>query len=694
MEVDHAVPVHKAAPDGVAIATLNATDSPAPEVASRYSSNSKDAYRERKRLKEIENARLEKIRQQEEAARVRAEVLAEKELRAGSTHPPTGHVDPSDTSTSSSTQSHPQSSHPGAHMAVDKPVHIDADVHAAEIRAFEERKRQKEAEEERKKKAADALERDRIKKEIEEERARKFGAAADTPVLTAAEKKAAYDEKQKEKQKEAWKLEQEANQRRLAELRAQLKEDKERKAALRAATAAASSSTSTSAASPTTTTSSSSSASYNTSTQSSSSAAHQHTASPTVSEPTIGVSSSEITSGDGLSSKSVAEQLAEARRARLGITKVTGTQAHAGSANYFAGLHDDDEDDEHLTIDQIKARNKARAGATAAPARPPAAHTHETHPPASAADPQPATMDSLRDLQQRRYEEQKKKEKEEEERRLRADRAARMLANTSSLATPSTSTTSPTSTSQSSSHPHSTADIPLETSSPDIPEEPTIISIRLPDGRIKRAGFKSSDPISAVHRYAASWLPLDSIFSLLIPVPRQEFNEENNHVTLQEVGLCPRGTLTVLTLQNRGTVRQAPPRPAHLERIMNMMNYEGNEMEATEELSNMSYEELLQLQERMGYVPTGLTNREITELPSSKYVPSEDGAFCVICQVDIEEGETIVSLPKCSHKFHKSCVEQWLKDHRSCPACRARIHIGSRVEGATADAPDTSSDEE
>lgn len=46
---------------------------------------------------------------------------------------------------------------------------------------------------------------------------------------------------------------------------------------------------------------------------------------------------------------------------------------------------------------------------------------------------------------------------------------------------------------------------------------------------------------------------------------------------------------------------------------------------------------------------------------------------CYICLIDYEEGDHIRVLP-CSHEFHMSCVDKWLKEvHRVCPLCRGNV---------------------
>mmetsp|Transcript_14693 Transcript_14693/g.27618 ORF Transcript_14693/g.27618 Transcript_14693/m.27618 type:complete len:919 (-) Transcript_14693:122-2878(-) len=48
---------------------------------------------------------------------------------------------------------------------------------------------------------------------------------------------------------------------------------------------------------------------------------------------------------------------------------------------------------------------------------------------------------------------------------------------------------------------------------------------------------------------------------------------------------------------------------------------------------------------------------------------NDDEHCCPICLVEYEVGDDIRCLP-CKHEFHKSCVDPWLRNNASCPACR------------------------
>uniref|UniRef100_A0AAY4ERN0 RING-type domain-containing protein n=1 Tax=Denticeps clupeoides TaxID=299321 RepID=A0AAY4ERN0_9TELE len=50
---------------------------------------------------------------------------------------------------------------------------------------------------------------------------------------------------------------------------------------------------------------------------------------------------------------------------------------------------------------------------------------------------------------------------------------------------------------------------------------------------------------------------------------------------------------------------------------------------------------------------------------------------CAVCIEGYKEGE-VVTVLTCSHFFHKSCIEPWLLEHRTCPMCKSDI-LGAKV---------------
>ncbi|KAI8542829.1 hypothetical protein RHMOL_Rhmol08G0169900 [Rhododendron molle] len=84
-------------------------------------------------------------------------------------------------------------------------------------------------------------------------------------------------------------------------------------------------------------------------------------------------------------------------------------------------------------------------------------------------------------------------------------------------------------------------------------------------------------------------------------------------------------------------------------------------------VDNMSYEELLELGDRIGYVNTGLKEDMIvqclkkTKLSDNLFslLPTEMERKCSICQEDYEGNDEVGKL-ECGHFYHIYCIKQWL----------------------------------
>lgn len=108
-------------------------------------------------------------------------------------------------------------------------------------------------------------------------------------------------------------------------------------------------------------------------------------------------------------------------------------------------------------------------------------------------------------------------------------------------------------------------------------------------------------------------------------------------------------------------------------------HYEEEDYDMNEDMEldvdDMSYEELLALEEQIGNVSTGLSEaeifwrikwyRHITFLSSS---PKEED-ICGICLDEYIEGQDIGELD-CCHKFHHDCIKKWLMQKNTCPMCK------------------------
>jgi hypothetical protein len=64
---------------------------------------------------------------------------------------------------------------------------------------------------------------------------------------------------------------------------------------------------------------------------------------------------------------------------------------------------------------------------------------------------------------------------------------------------------------------------------------------------------------------------------------------------------------------------------------------------------------------------------------------------CLVCLCDFEAKDTGRKLVKCSHLFHKECIDQWLTTGRnSCPLCREQGVDEKKTDEADAGTEDVS----
>ncbi len=45
---------------------------------------------------------------------------------------------------------------------------------------------------------------------------------------------------------------------------------------------------------------------------------------------------------------------------------------------------------------------------------------------------------------------------------------------------------------------------------------------------------------------------------------------------------------------------------------------------------------------------------------------------CSICLQNFNDNETL-KLLNCNHKFHKNCIDEWIKINKNCPICRENL---------------------
>ncbi|KAK2439597.1 RING/U-box superfamily protein [Trifolium repens] len=97
------------------------------------------------------------------------------------------------------------------------------------------------------------------------------------------------------------------------------------------------------------------------------------------------------------------------------------------------------------------------------------------------------------------------------------------------------------------------------------------------------------------------------------------------------------------------------------------------------DVDNMSYEQLLELGEKIGYVNTGLEKDEIEPyIRKTKLQFCEDASKhqvdkkCSICQEEYEADDEIGRL-NCDHMYHFQCIQQWVAHKNFCPVCKQQV---------------------
>ncbi|CAH9061170.1 unnamed protein product [Cuscuta epithymum] len=98
------------------------------------------------------------------------------------------------------------------------------------------------------------------------------------------------------------------------------------------------------------------------------------------------------------------------------------------------------------------------------------------------------------------------------------------------------------------------------------------------------------------------------------------------------------------------------------------------------DIDNMSYEELLELGDRIGNVSTGLREDEIAHCVRKTGPPlltnlrthmlTEAEKMCSVCQEEYEAHDEMGTL-KCGHFYHINCIKEWLLKKNACPICKS-----------------------
>ncbi|XP_056174669.1 E3 ubiquitin-protein ligase MBR2 [Syzygium oleosum] len=110
--------------------------------------------------------------------------------------------------------------------------------------------------------------------------------------------------------------------------------------------------------------------------------------------------------------------------------------------------------------------------------------------------------------------------------------------------------------------------------------------------------------------------------------------------------------------------------------FLNGMNFYDQHRDMRLDIDNMSYEDLLALEERMGTVSTALTEESLVKCikkelyhPTASASGQNDDVKCSICQEEYVAGDELGRLA-CEHVYHVSCIQQWLRLKNWCAICK------------------------
>jgi len=93
---------------------------------------------------------------------------------------------------------------------------------------------------------------------------------------------------------------------------------------------------------------------------------------------------------------------------------------------------------------------------------------------------------------------------------------------------------------------------------------------------------------------------------------------------------------------------------------------------------NMTYDQMMELEEQMGVVSKALPKEKLKKIKVMAYNKRNIEKLklkqdsCCICMEKFKENEKIRFI-KCNHIFHKFCLDEWLSKAKTCPLCKVEV---------------------
>jgi len=75
--------------------------------------------------------------------------------------------------------------------------------------------------------------------------------------------------------------------------------------------------------------------------------------------------------------------------------------------------------------------------------------------------------------------------------------------------------------------------------------------------------------------------------------------------------------------------------------------------------------------------PRGARKSIVAALPLLEHccmAPEDCQTTCAVCICDFDDGELLRRLP-CGHKFHRACIDKWLRRSTACPLCMHNVEL-------------------
>lgn len=204
--------------------------------------------------------------------------------------------------------------------------------------------------------------------------------------------------------------------------------------------------------------------------------------------------------------------------------------------------------------------------------------------------------------------------------------------------------------------PHrTTPDVRTGSSAPsnkNLSEAPVVVQVRIPNRPpMTIQGLLGNANLAELYaRVDQEMGRNDYVLTMPFPPPPTHFDRSDPR-SLAEAGLCPRAALTVTDLASLGKVSEGHGGIPTAAAIAPLMGAFGDDAVA-------------------GIAGNGhaLGGNPLMAATEREHPPDFE-AQCRICQSQIDAGERTKVIPGCGHIFHGECIEEWVQEHNTCPAC-------------------------